>query len=365
MQKEIKINKLVGKTWNWLKMNETDLVMPDEFSSCEMEIEIPEKEVVYDKSERSERLDIKSGMGEDIDNLIKSSNIRTDKIYIKPDINLHKPLRIELNYNDENLFNCLEIYAGEGSRGTIIMEYKSNEDSRGIGGIQTKIHAEKNAEIRLVQVQLLGNECIHLNDIGGRCEDGAAIEIEQIILGGGCRYSGCMVDLYGEKSCMNADIAYVGIENQKLDMNYIANHKGKKSKSEINVKGVLDNKAFKLFRGTIDFKRGAAGAVGEENEDVLMISEKARNLTIPIILCEEEDVEGSHGATIGKIDDELLFYMSSRGIDKEEAYYILAKSRINSLCKKIGDKKVADEVEEYISRLERNMKINEKYEREV
>ena len=44
------------------------------------------------------------------------------------------------------------------------------------------------------------------------------------------------------------------------------------------------------------------------------------NQTIPLILCEEEDVEGNHGATIGKLDEELLFYLESRGIPEAEVY---------------------------------------------
>ena len=82
--------------------------------------------------------------------------------------------------------------------------------------------------------------------------------------------------------------------------------------------GVLRDQAFKLFRGTIDFKAGSAGSEGEEQEDVLILGDDAVNQTIPLILCAEEDVQGSHGATIGRLDDELLFYLCSTGDEPGE-----------------------------------------------
>ena len=57
--------------------------------------------------------------------------------------------------------------------------------------------------------------------------------------------------------------------------------------------------------------------------------------TIPLILCAEEDVEGNHGASIGSLDDELIFYLESRGISEEAAYELMAKARLKAVCKKI------------------------------
>ena len=65
--------------------------------------------------------------------------------------------------------------------------------------------------------------------------------------------------------------------------------------------GVLQGGAKKIYRGTIDFKNGSAGAVGDEKETVLLLSDDVVNQTIPLILCSEEDVQGNHGASIGKL----------------------------------------------------------------
>ncbi|MBR6336749.1 MAG: SufD family Fe-S cluster assembly protein, partial [Ruminococcus sp.] len=113
---------------------------------------------------------------------------------------------------------------------------------------------------------------------------------------------------------------------------------GRKSTSAITVNGVLDGDAHKVFKGTIDFKNGSAGAKGAEQENVLMLSESADNRTVPVILCAEEDVEGSHGATIGRIDDKQVFYMQSRGIPEDKLYELVARARLAQVIKAIGDK---------------------------
>ena len=90
--------------------------------------------------------------------------------------------------------------------------------------------------------------------------------------------------------------------------------------------GVLAGRASKTLRGTIDLVRGCKGAEGTENETVLLIDEGVHNKTVPVILCNEDDVAGNHGATIGHIRDEQLFYLASRGLSQEAAERMFASA---------------------------------------
>ena len=145
-----------------------------------------------------------------------------------------------------------------------------------------------------------------------------------------------------------ADIAYTVGNDAVLDMNYVALHEGKKSVSEIKTDGVLHENSKKLFRGTIDFKKGAAGAVGNEKEDVLLLDDDVVNQTIPLILCAEEDVEGNHGATIGKLDDDMVFYLESRGMELPKIYKMMAKARIDAVLRLVPDEKTKADVASYL-----------------
>ena len=105
-----------------------------------------------------------------------------------------------------------------------------------------------------------------------------------IFLGGGKIYQGCQTELLGNESSLQSDIGYLLQDDQRLDMNYVALHEGKRTNSEINASGVLKDASSKLFRGTIDFQHGSAESVGAEKEDVLLMGDDVVNQTIPLIL---------------------------------------------------------------------------------
>ena len=84
----------------------------------------------------------------------------------------------------------------------------------------------------------------------------------------------------------------------------------------------------KILRGTIDLVRGCKGAEGTETESVILADERVKNKSIPIILCDEDDVAGNHGATIGHVRPEQLNYLMSRGISQEAAERLFATATL-------------------------------------
>ena len=115
-----------------------------------------------------------------------------------------------------------------------------------------------------------------------------------------------------------------------------------------SAEGTLYDSAEKAFRGTIDLKRGCAGSEGKEEENVLLLGDDVINKTIPLILCTEEDVKGSHGASIGELEQGMLFYFEARGISREEAEKIVAKARLERLCQDTEDAKTAEYMHQII-----------------
>ena len=95
-------------------------------------------------------------------------------------------------------------------------------------------------------------------------------------------------------------------------------------------------------RADVDF----VASVGNESEDVLLLSEEVRNQSVPVILCSEEDVVGNHGASIGRPDEDMLFYMETRGVDEETACEMLAQAKIDSVIRKIPDASIRDMLQE-------------------
>lgn len=241
-------------------------------------------------------------------------------------------------------FSGVAIELGKNSALTVVMDYRSAEKAKGLSGVQTKIALGEGAKLTLVQIIRAGDGYTFLNDVGASCEKNAELRVIHLILSGKNVYQGLSAALAGEKSRLTADIGYIGADHAHYDMNYEAVHTGKRTVCDISAKGVLRDHASKVFRDTIDFRHGCAGAVGDETEDALLMDAAVGNKSIPIILCAEEDVVGNHGATIGRLDENLVFYMESRGMRQSEIYEMMAKARLDAIIRKIPDVKTRCEL---------------------
>ncbi len=357
MLEELTLNQLPAPTWNRLKMNESavqGLSLPQDV--CEPRVAL-EGSVCLNKNKSTACgcgvapcavhgaafAAVPTGVGADMAKLGEGQSLRLVADAGK------SVAAVTLRYNDNTkCYNRLEIDAHAGSDLTVIMTYISTAAAVGEASVQTKLLLGAGARVKLVQVQLLGRGFVHINDVGADLGAGASLEVLQLALGADKIYDGVRAELTGEGSSLSAAVGYYGRRAQKLDMNFIANHYGKKTTSSMSADGVLQQGAHKLYRGTIDFKNGCAGAIGDEKETVLLLSDDVVNQTIPLILCSEEDVQGNHGASIGKLDEELLFYLMSRGFSEQEAVNMMAKAKIDALCRQIDDEEAVALVQRYL-----------------
>jgi Fe-S cluster assembly scaffold protein SufB len=118
----------------------------------------------------------------------------------------------------------------------------------------------------------------------------------------------------------------------------------------MQVRGALLGSSEKTFRGTLDFLEGAKGSVGRENEEVVLLSPTVRNRSVPIMLSHEDDVDGHHAVSIGKMDEEKLFYLMSRGLDLADAQRLVVEASFNPVLDRIPDEALKTEIDEHLQR---------------
>ncbi len=361
-QIEMLVNELPAPTWNRLKLNHSKLQADVPTSVCEPKVSLTGNvslhksagDAAQDKCQICEQAgtcpnqvydftSVPTGMGNDMQ-LLGEGNVW----HLVAGEGKSTAV-ITLRYEDGmNTYNRFLVQAQANSELNLVFTYIATSHAKGQAAIQTKIVAADNAVVKLAQVQLLGKGYQVLNDLGTVLGDGARLETVQLQLGADKIYNGVRTELKGVQSSVDNAIAYYGRDGQRIDMSFIANHYGKKTTSNMIADGVLQDGAVKLYRGTIDFKNGCGGAVGDEKETVLMLTDDVVNQSIPIILCDEEDVQGNHGASIGKMDEDLLFYLCSRGFSEQDAIAMMAKAKVEALCRKIDDEETVQLVERYL-----------------
>lgn len=341
MGNTIKINRIPSLTWNALKMNDAQLEVLDVCPGLkEINEQIPAGiSLIRENPEYAS--DIKGGTGDIFEAKLKEALEDCGLITVEKGKKIDAPVIISAFYKSGSVGgNKYVIEAEEGSSCTVLTDFSTEESAEGRACFQTLIRVGKGAEVTIVQTDRAGVDFELINDIGAVLEEDAVLNIVHIFQGGKSIYQGCNVSLDGDRARVNKDIGYFLNDSQELDMNYVVIHKGKKTECDIKASGVLENESSKLFRGTIDFQNGCAGSKGAEIEEVILMDDDVHNKTIPVILCAEEDVEGSHGASIGRLDEDLIFYMQTRGFEEDEIYDLIQKSRLLSFCSKIPDEDI-------------------------
>ncbi len=153
--------------------------------------------------------------------------------------------------------------------------------------------------------------------------------------------------LTGRHAKLHEAALYHAGGTRHLDFFYHIDHIGPETESDIDVKGALSDRAKKYFRGTINFKRGCAGSVGSEGDYAIQLDPETKNISLPLLLCTEDDVIGNHASSAGQLDASAIYYLMSRGLTKEEARRIVIESLLRPLIDKM-DETVREEVLEEI-----------------
>lgn len=192
------------------------------------------------------------------------------------------------------------------------------EGATGFTGTTVRVLAGFGAKVIIRRMQTLDAGFSDIDDIGVLTANDARIAVNQTVLGAGRTYTGLACDLRGQESRIDIDLHYLGHATQAHDFNYAVRHHGPKTECDIQASGVLSGTSQKTLRGTIDLIRGCKGAQGNERETVLLVDKGVRNRTVPVILCNEDDVAGNHGATIGHVNAEQLHYLQTRGLSEKQ-----------------------------------------------
>lgn len=214
---------------------------------------------------------------------------------------------------------AIDVIAAPNSQLSLAISLDSPTPGTGVIGTRLRVFADENAQVNVTTTQTLDDTWVTLDDTGALLAKNARLNVRHTVLGAGRAYTGLAADLRGDDAHLNVTTRYAGQADQLRDFNYAVTQRGRRTRANLEANGVLAGASQKTLRGTIDLIHGCKGSEGSERETVLLADERVENRTVPVILCSEDDVAGNHGATIGHVRPEQLFYLASRGIAPEAA----------------------------------------------
>jgi Fe-S cluster assembly protein SufD len=199
----------------------------------------------------------------------------------------------------------------------------------------TEVYIGPEAEVGWMTWQDWGPGVRHLAQAKARLAENAKLDTLQVTLGADYSrtWKECLLTGQGAESIMLG--LYFPKGDQKFEHWTLQDHAAPKTKSDLLYKGALDDTSRAVYYGTIKVRKDARGADAYQANRNLTLSPRARADTNPQLEIENNDVRCTHGATVGRVNEEQLFYLMSRGLERGEAERLLISGFFNEVLARV------------------------------
>ena len=308
------VNTPAAQTWNYLHINDISFEVPVPVTKGEVLGRLPR---LFDT--------VEVGIGEEAARWVVSSSGDSRYIEVKAGVKREEPIVVDIDAASGDIRDT-GVLVREGAEATVVVVAHGKPETTRTSASLLRIVAERGAHVSLVEVVALAESSQHIEGVGIDAAEDALVEVRQYALGGQKVAMGICTSLTGRRARLVHDMRYLARGTEQLDVNHLVRQRGRNTRADVTTSGVLADAAKKTMRETIDLVHGAKGAAGNEIETVLVTGDDIVNKTLPTILCDEDDVAGNHGASIGSVSPEQLSYLADRGISTADAEALFARA---------------------------------------
>ena len=321
-------NVPAAQTWNRLRANSLSVSVPDHADAGKVYLPLPR---LFER--------IECGIGQEVTDYVESQAFKSDFYSVPAHTKREEPIVVAVSAAQNQCANT-GIIVREGAEATVVIAAFAGDanasdanasdanasDALPTSAALTRIVVEAGAKLHLIEMLGVNEGQQHLESVGLEVHQDAAVDVKQYALGGSTIGLGLTANLVGARARLDLNNRYHATHEETLDINHLVRMRGTSTRAQLTESGVLNEAAKKTLRATIDLVRGAKDAQGNEIETVMILSDDVVNKTMPVILCDEDDVAGNHGATIGSVSPEQLDYLAARGLSRQAAEQLFIRA---------------------------------------
>jgi Fe-S cluster assembly protein SufD len=251
-------------------------------------------------------------------------------------VELDRPLYVTVTSNGGSLYWRMVVEAEEGSRFTLIEDISSSApDAIAYTNAVVELFVQQSAKVEYVSLQSLSQETWHFGRHRALLDRDA--ELDWVIGGFGSKRGKVWVenDLAGPGATSRVTGAYFADGDQHLDYDTFQEHIAPNTESDFAFKGALRERASAVWRGMIRVEEGAQKTNAYQENRNLLLSDTAHADSIPGLEIMANDVRCTHGATLGRVDREELFYLMTRGLSRAEAERLIVRGFFQDVLDRI------------------------------
>lgn len=337
----VEINRIPRNTYKFLKVNSLSLmdVSIPKFNESPLKLMVDVSE--YVSLRKITKGDLNLVNLNNNSNFLSQENLKefykevNDGFYLEVEKNatINDVIKVDLDFskNASSLIASNVIKMKKNSSATLIIKNSGRDDDYSFFLSNTNLIIEEGANLKIIRVQNLNESSVNIEGYNSTILENGKLDIVSVDLGGEKNIINIYNNLEGNNAEGNISSIYLGDKNKIIDINQYSRFKGSESKANIDNKGILLDKSKKTLRYTLDFLKDSKKSEGKEHEYVMLLTPNAQNSSVPILLAGEDDVKGEHGASVGRLDENTLFYLMSRGLSEKEARALIIKGSIASI----------------------------------
>ena len=153
-----------------------------------------------------------------------------------------------------------------------------------------------------------------------------------------------LINMNDEDSYFDLNVASISKKNVRKEYTIKTNNNVMYTNVKVDCFGIVEDNSSLTYDITSFIKKGAKHSVVNQNSKILLFDKESIGINNPILEIEENDVKANHGSSIGMIDEETLFYLTSRGIKESDARNLVSIGRVNYIIEEVKDEKIKEEL---------------------
>ena len=265
-------------------------------------------------------------------------------IDVKDNVVIEEPLQyIVISDSEQSLFNHVTIQVGKNAKFNFIENYVNNQkEDKAPFSLVSEVVAHEGAKINYSSITNQPGEKRGTILRRGLTYRDSLINWNVAAMDEADVYHDNTTNILGDGSEANLKIVTLGVKEQKTYFNSEVVNQGLSSKGDILQHGVLLDRSHIVFNGVGFIVKGATGSNAYQSSRMLTLSSEAKADANPMLLIDENDVMAGHGASLGRIDEEQLYYLQSRGLTRKESSRLLVHGFLSPVISELTVDKIKE-----------------------
>ena len=270
-------------------------------------------------------------------------------LYVPKNVEIEEPIRVNFDFEGQNSVVHNIIIVESNSKIDFIEEYSNKEiGQEQLNCCVTEVFSNSSSKINFYHLNNWTKNAYNFTNIIGTIGRDSSINWISGCFGGKINRLRIDTNFNGQGAQCNNFGVFLGKGKEHIDFTTNMYHNTVNTTNEVLVDGILKDESTSVYRGLIKIEKEAQKTMSYLENHILKLGEKTLANSIPSLKIEANDVKASHGATVGQINEEHMFYLMARGLSREEAERLIVEGFFEPVIQKIPLEELREKVRELV-----------------